>query len=113
MRQHGLSEIALPATCDVDEIDLPGAVRLTRDGVTDDGLIRFIAETATLDVGTYTETIACGGSQIDIELFVYRQIGGERGEAQSISRLATISGVLALVLVGLPGVIARRDPELD
>ncbi len=82
-----------------------------RDGVADDGRIRFVADAATLDVGTYRETISCAGQQIAVELFVYRQIGGARGEANSISRLAVTAGVLTIVLVGVPGIIARRDEE--
>jgi len=111
VRQHGKSTVLLPDDCDATDIDLPGAVRLVRDGITDDGHIRFIAETATLDVGTYKETISCAGTQVEIELFVYRQIGGARGEASSISRLASMGGILALVLVGIPGLAARREDD--
>jgi len=112
VRQHGQSSVSLPAACDVDDISLPGAVRLERTGVEEDGSIAFVAETATLDVGTYNETISCAGQQVDIELFVYRQIGGARGEAASISRLALAGGVMTSVLVGLPSIIARREDGL-
>jgi hypothetical protein len=103
----------LPTSCSADEIDLPGAIQLVRDGETDDGLPRFVAETATLDVGLYREIISCDGQQIEVELFVYRQIGGARGEANSIARLATMGGILSLVLAGLPGIVAGRGREPD
>ena len=109
IRQHGQSTIELPAACDVEHIDLPGAVRLVREGVTDGGRIRFVVDTATLDVGNYKETISCAGQQVDVELFIYRQIGGARGEANSISRLAVTGGILTLVLIGIPGIIGRRE----
>jgi|GEM_PF-3397975 len=112
VRQHGQSSVSLPAACDVDDISLPGAVRLERTGVEEDGSIAFVAETATLDVGTYNETISCAGQKVDIELFVYRQIGGARGEAASISRLALAGGVMTFVLVGVPSIVARREDGL-
>ena len=111
LRQHGESSVELPADCDVEDINLPGAVRFVRDGATESGTVRFVADTATLDVGTYKETISCAGQQVDVELFVYRQIGGARGEANSISRLAVTGGVLTLVLIGVPRFVARREDE--
>ena len=111
LRQHGRSKVVLPSACDVPEIDVPGAVRLTRDDDaerTADGGVTFTAETAALDVGVYKQTISCGGEQVEVTLFVYRQIGGARGEANSINRLAALGGLLTLVLVGAPNLAARR-----
>jgi hypothetical protein len=87
-------------------------VRLERVGPTEDGSILFSADAATLEVGTYQQTFSCGGTVVDIEIFVYSQIGGARGEANSISRLATAGSVLALVTLGLPRVGRRRVEQL-
>jgi len=110
VRQNGESTITLPAECDALAPEIPGAVRLVQASEPNDaGEVLFSVEAATLELGDHVQTIECNGTEITLRLWIYRQIGGARGESSSVTRVATLSGVLLLVLTGLPGVVARKE----
>jgi hypothetical protein len=46
-----------------------------------------------------------------VELLVNRKIGGARGEANIINRLALTGGALTLLLIGVPGIISPSEAK--
>lgn len=108
VRQTGESTIELPPECNNTVPDIPGAVQLTQID-TDDGSVMFSVEATTMALGDHTVEIECGDDTVVLRMFIFRQIGGSRGESSSVTRVAALSGVLMLVLTGLPSAVARKE----
>lgn len=100
LRQHGRSELALPTECGGMSIAVPGVARLEDLGAANASTSRFATDATELDVGSHVVTLGCQGTIVDLEVFVYHQIGGDRGQSRAIATNAAIGAAVGVAAIG-------------
>ena len=104
LRQHGRSEVVLPAECADASVEIPEVDQLVEVQTGLDGSAVFTTDSTTLPVGEHVATVDCAGVPVEVTIFVYHQIGGSRGEARGV----TVASGLGLAGLALLGVARRR-----
>ena len=99
LRQHGRSEVVLPAECAGASVAIPEVDQLVEVQTGLDGSAVFTTDSTTLPVGEHVATVDCAGVPVEVTIFVYHQIGGSRGEARGVT-VASGLGLAGLALIG-------------
>ena len=99
LRQHGRSEVVLPAECAGASVAIPEVDQLVEVQTGLNGSAVFTTDSTTLPVGEHVATVDCAGVPVEVTIFVYHQIGGSRGEARGVT-VASGLGLAGLALIG-------------